>query len=197
MPITPSCQPSPQTTYARRLRFSAGHASTTATASRRIRSSTACRSRLSVSSSLARMSASRSSFVSTRCRPTSGRPSRPAALSRGARRNATAVASTVAGSTPATRISARSPGFWVRERPRRPVGGERAVLVDERDDVGDRGERDEVGVAGDRGMVGAEERLRQLGDDAGAAEVGKRVVGRPRGDDRAVAAASRPAGGGR
>ena len=66
------------------------------------------------------------------------------------------------------------------------VGGERAVLVHERNDVGDRGERDEVGVPCDRGMVGAEERLRELDDDARAAEIGERVVGRPGGDDRAV-----------
>ena len=63
---------------------------------------------------------------------------------------------------------------------------ERAVLVDERDDVGDRGERDEIGMAGEHRVVGAEERLRELDDDAGAAELGKRVVGGPRGDDRAV-----------
>ena len=52
---------------------------------------------------------------------TSGRPSRPAALIRGARRNATAVESSVAGSTPATRINACRPGFCVRQRARSPA----------------------------------------------------------------------------
>ena len=35
-------------------------------------------------------------------------------------------------------------------------------------------------------MTGSEERLRELDDDAGATEVGKRVVGGLRRDDRAV-----------
>ena len=72
-----------------------------------------------------------------------------------------------------------------RERPQAGAR-ERAVLVDERHDIGDRRERDEILVPRDRRMVGSEERLRELDDDAGAAEVGKRVVGGPRGDDRAV-----------
>ena len=39
-------------------------------------------------------------------------------------------------------------------------------------------------------MVGAEERLAELVDDAGAAELGKRVARRPRRDDRAVGSTS-------
>ncbi len=72
-----------------------------------------------------------------------------------------------------------------------------AILVDERHDVGDRRERDQVGVAGERRVLGAEESLRELCDDTGAAEIGKRVLGGPRGHDRAIAAASRRAGDGR
>ncbi len=63
---------------------------------------------------------------------------------------------------------------------------ERAVLVEEGDDVGDRRERDEVRVAREERVLGTEQRLRQLGHDAGAAEIGKGVVGRARGHDRAL-----------
>ena len=63
---------------------------------------------------------------------------------------------------------------------------ERAVLVDERDDVGDRRERDQVEVARQRLVAGAEQRLSELVDDARAAELGERIVGRPCGDDGAV-----------
>ena len=63
---------------------------------------------------------------------------------------------------------------------------ERAVLVDERDDVGDRRERDEVEMPLRHLRVDAEERLAELVDDTGPAELGKRIVGRPRRDDRAV-----------
>ena len=72
-----------------------------------------------------------------------------------------------------------------RERAQ-PGDGERAVLVDERDDVGDRRERDEVEMAPRNLGVDAEQRLAELVDDAGAAELGERVVGRARRDDRAV-----------
>ena len=115
-----------------------------------------------------------------------GRPSRPAALSRGASRNATAVASTVAG------IDARDPHQRPQSRllragePAQADRGESTVLVDQRYDVGDRGERDEIGVTRDRGMVGSEERLRELDDHARAAEIRERVVGRPGCDDRAA-----------
>ena len=67
-----------------------------------------------------------------------------------------------------------------------PGARERPVLVDERHDVGDRRERDEVEMAGDGRVVGPEQRLRELVDDAGAAELGERVRRRARRDDRAV-----------
>ena len=77
---------------------------------------------------------------------------------RGASRNPTAPASTAAGSTRADCMSAWRPGpARARERPQ-PRGGQRAVLVDERDDVGDRRQRDEVERTGDRRVVVAEER---------------------------------------
>ena len=89
------------------------------------------------------------------------------------------------------------PGLLRACEPAQARRRERAVLVDERHDVGDRRERDEIGVTGDRGMLGAEQRLGELDDDAGAAEIGERIVGGPRRDDRALRAAPRRAGGGR
>ena len=68
-----------------------------------------------------------------------------------------------------------------RERAQ-PGDRQRAVLVEQRHDVGDRRERDEVEV---RRHVDAE-RLRELADDAGAAQLRERIVGRPRRDHRAV-----------
>ena len=62
---------------------------------------------------------------------------------------------------------------------------ERAVLVDERHDVGDGRERDDVEVALEKRVLGAEQRLRELPDDAGAAQSGERVVALERRDDRA------------
>ena len=72
-----------------------------------------------------------------------------------------------------------------RERPQ-PGRGERAVLVDERDDVRDRREGDEVERARDRGVLVAEEGAGERVDDAGATEVGARIGGGARRDDRAV-----------
>ena len=60
---------------------------------------------------------------------------------------------------------------------------ERAVLVDERDDVGDRAERDEVEVPLERIV---RERLEKLERDARSAELGERVRRGPRRHDRAV-----------
>ena len=62
----------------------------------------------------------------------------------------------------------------------------RAILVNERYNVGDRRKRDEVemplrDLGGD-----TEERLAELVDDTGAAELRERIVGRTRRDDRAV-----------
>jgi len=63
---------------------------------------------------------------------------------------------------------------------------ERAVLVDERNHVGDRRERDQVEVARQSLVTRTEQRLSELVDDARAAELGERVVGGPRGDEGAV-----------
>ena len=60
---------------------------------------------------------------------------------------------------------------------------ERAVLVDERHDVRDRGQRDDVEVALQERMVGAEQRLGELPDDAGAAEAREGIVALQRRDD--------------
>ena len=74
-----------------------------------------------------------------------------------------------------------------------PGDRERAVLVEQRHDVGDRRERDQVEIRRD---IDAE-RLRELADDTGAAELRERIVRRARRDDRAVRQAWRQAGGGR
>ena len=81
-----------------------------------------------------------------------------------------------------------------RLQPGPPCGRERseprcregAVLVEQRDDVRDGRERDEVELASNRRAVRAEQRLAELEDDPGPAELRERVVGRPGGDDRAV-----------
>ena len=62
----------------------------------------------------------------------------------------------------------------------------RAVLVYERDDVGDRRERDEVEVSARHLAVDAEEGLPELVDDAGAAQLGERIQRGPGRDDGAV-----------
>ena len=75
----------------------------------------------------------------------------------------------------------------LRARERAQAGDHHAaVLVEQRDDVGDRRQRDEVEVPLRDLGVDAEERLAELVDDAGAAELRERIVGRPRRDDRAV-----------
>ena len=71
------------------------------------------------------------------------------------------------------RASARSPAAGRRKR---------AVFVEQRDDVGDRREGDEVEIRRD---VDAQ-RLRELADDTGAAELREWIVRRPCRDDRAV-----------
>ena len=96
-----------------------------------MRSSTAWRSRFSDSSSSASRRASASSYVSRRSSAAPGCPSRPAALIRGASRNATEPVSTVAGSTPADaheRLEARLVGS---REPSHAGRDEAAVLVEE------------------------------------------------------------------
>ena len=72
-----------------------------------------------------------------------------------------------------------------RERPQ-ARDHERAVLAHERNDVGDRRERDEVEMTAEHFGVGSEQRLAELVDHARAAEIGKRIVRRSRGDDGAI-----------
>ena len=104
---------------------------------------------------------------------------------RGASRKPIDDSSSAAGSTWPTRISARRPGFCVCASRRRPAQRERTVLVDERHDVGDRGERDDVEVPLEERMAGTEQRLGELPDDACAAETRERIVALQRRDDRA------------
>ena len=65
---------------------------------------------------------------------------------RGASRKPIDDSSIAAGSTPPTRISARRPELLRLREAAQAEQRERAVLVDERHDVGDRGERDDVEV---------------------------------------------------
>ena len=150
MPMTPRCQSSPAITYPRRRRFGSGHSSTWRIASRRMRSSTAWRSRFRASSSLGQPAGL--GFVV-----------REQELERGARM-AEPPGGVDARREPegdracVHRRGVDAAGAHERPqaglvRPREPPharGHERAVLVHERDDVGDRRERDEVEVALER-----------------------------------------------
>ena len=77
-------------------------------------------------------------------------------------------------------------GLLGLREPPKPDERERTVLVDERDDVGDGGERNDVEVPLEEWMARAEQRLRQLPDDTGAAEPGEGILALERGDDGAV-----------
>ena len=63
---------------------------------------------------------------------------------------------------------------------------QRAVLVNQRHDIGDRRQSDEVEMARQHVAIRPEQCLAQLVDDTCAAELRERVVGGTRGDDRAV-----------
>ena len=89
------------------------------------------------------------------------------------------------------------PGLRRARERAEPGDRERAVLVDERDDVGDRRERDEVEVALAELGVDAEQRLAELVDDAGAAELRERVVATGACATIGQSGASRRAGDGR
>ncbi len=90
------------------------------------------------------------------------------------------------------RIDVRAPHERLQPRTRRrgedpkTCGCERAVLVNQRNDVGDRGQRDEVETALDCRVVGTEKRRAELVDDARPAELGEGICRRARRDDRAV-----------
>ena len=84
---------------------------------------------------------------------------------------------------PHERLQPRTRG---RGRASQPGRRQRAVLVDERHDVGDRRERDEIEIPSNRGVVGAEERLAELVHDARSTQLGERIARGARRDDRAV-----------
>jgi hypothetical protein len=66
-----------------------------------------------------------------------------------------------------------------------PEQRECAVLVDERDDVGDGRERNDVEVPFEEWMLDTEQRLRELPDDGGAAQALEGIVALQRRDNRA------------
>ena len=102
---------------------------------------------------------------------------------RGASRKPTAPSSTVGGiDARGAHERSEAGSLRARELPE-PGDRERAVLVDERHDVGDGRERDEVEVSLERIV---RERLEELEHDAGPAELRERVRRRPRRDHRAV-----------
>ena len=126
----------------------------------------------------------RSSSVSSSSSAAPGWPSRPAALIRGASRKPTAPVSTVAGSTPADAHERLQAGPVGPREPPHPGGDERAVLVER---AGRRRRRSRARRGrGWRSSSSAPSASSELVDDAGAAELRERVVGRPRRDDRAV-----------
>ena len=162
------------------------------TASRTMRSSTERRSRLNSSScSASRPPSPRRRRAGARA-PPSGLHSRPAALIRGARRKPTAPRRR--GRVDARHAHQRAkPGRRACFELLQPGDRERAVLVDERDDVGDRRERDQIEMPVERH---SRRRLAQLEDDPGTAELGERVLRGPRGHDRAIGKRPRRGGGG-
>jgi hypothetical protein len=109
--------------------------------------------------------------VSSSLSAASGRQSRPEALIRGASRKP-------------IDCSSQSRLLGLGDAPQ-PEQRERAVLVDQRDDVRDRRKRDDVEVPFEERMLGPEQRLRELPDDGGAAEALERIVALQRRDDRA------------
>ena len=197
MPITPSCQPSPAATSTRSPRSSAPLRSISAAAARRIVSSTCWRSRLRPSS----CSASGCASAARRREQEVERERRIAQPAGGvdARREPEAEV----GCAHARRVDAgarheraQAGAVGLGEAPQ-AAPHERAVLVGQRHDVGDRRQRDEVGELVERrrqvGRVAAvtarPERLRELEHDARAAQVGERIGragGRARGHDRRV-----------
>ena len=87
------------------------------------------------------------------CRPTEASSSRPAALMRGPRRKPTWPALTEPSvSSPATSLSARTPGRSALRQRLEAVPDEDAVGAGERDDVAHGGERDEVHQRLERGL---------------------------------------------
>ncbi len=183
MPMTPRCQSSPAITYPRRRRFGSGHSSTWRSASLRMlllhRLAVAVQSLQLLGEPAGLGFVVREQELEGRARmaePPGGvdawrEPEGDRACVH--RRGVDAAGS---HERPQAQLV----------RPREPLharGHERAVLVDERDDVGDRGERDEVEVALQALHA---ECFQQFEDDARAAELRKGVVGRPRRDNRAV-----------
>ena len=102
----------------------------------------------------------------------SGRPSRLAALIRGAIRNPTALASTAAGLTRALFINA-----WYSSPRTRAHAGRRKKRGSRprRDDVRDRGEGDEVEAPLQEGVAWPEQRFAELVDDARSAKFRKGI----------------------
>ena len=92
-----------------------------------------------------------SSSVSNSSTPASARYSRPAALIRGASRNARSPSSSRVGSHFDASISARSPRPLRPPHLLQPPLHQRPVLADQRHHVGDRRQRDEIEIAGRRG----------------------------------------------
>ena len=186
MPITPSCQPSPAATRMRSPRSSAPLRAISAAAARRIVSSTCWRSRLRASS----CSASGCGLRARRREQEVEREPRiaePAGRVDARRQPEAEVGRAHAGGVDAgARHERAQAGAVGLGEAAQAAPHERAVLVGQRHDVGDRRQRHEVGELVERGrQVGRvaavparPERLGELEHDAGAAQVGERI-GRP------------------
>ena len=186
MPITPSCQSAPATAYARRARLSGGHASTWATASRRIRPSIGLALAVQLLERVGEPARFRLVLGEEQLERLARVPEAAGGVE--ARREPEADGARVDGSRiDAGALHERAQAGLRRAREGAEAGdGERPVLVDERDDVGDRREGDEVEVAARNLGLDAEQGLAELVDDAGSAELGERVLGRTGCDDRTV-----------
>jgi hypothetical protein len=158
-----------------------GHDSTSAIAARRILFSTACRSWFRSSSSAASRFASSASVVSSSSSAASG-PRQAGGVD--PRREPESDGRGVDGGGVDPRVLHQRLKAGPLRTGERAQARDRegAVLVEQRDDVGDRGERDQVEIRRD---IDAE-RLCELADDAGAAELRERIVRRARRDDWAV-----------
>ena len=134
--------------------------------------------------------------VSSSSSAASGRHSRPDGVDPRREPEADRASSTAAGSTPATRISARSPGFWVWASRRRPASASARFSSTSGTTSATVASATMSRCALEERMVGAEQRLRELPHDAGAAQPGERVVALQRRDDRARRERVGRAGGG-
>ena len=177
MPITPRCQPSPSITSRRSLVSSASLASRSSIARSAV-ASVSRRSRFSRSSFAASSCARAASRVENSSITSEATSIRPAALMRGARRNATSnpVSCFVAGSSAAAANSARRPSAHRPAQLAQSQRGNHAILSAQRHRIRNGRNRRHLQKTGQRLLARArriaplQQRLRQLERDRRAAQ---------------------------